>query len=69
VQVHPAAAWESICAFSVRHCPILFAETRGIAAKLVESLLMKFAREFFRTALEIQKASERITQAGLGEAS
>jgi len=63
VDVHPAAAWESVCTFAVRHCPILFAETREIAAKLTESVLRKYAREFSNTAEEIRKASERIRRA------
>jgi ERCC4-type nuclease len=65
--VHPAAAWESVCTFAVRHCPILFGESREYSARLVESLLRKYAREFFRTAEEIAKASEQFRRAGDGQ--
>lgn len=58
-QVNPTAAWESICAFSVRHCPILFRENRRIAAKLTESILTKFAREFHKTCREMERAVKR----------
>ena len=67
VDVHPAAAWESICAFSVRHCPILFGESREYSARLAESLLRKYAREFLKAAEEIAKASEKFRRAGDGQ--
>jgi ERCC4-type nuclease len=62
-QVHPSAAWESICTFSVRHCPFLFCESREIGARLVESILVKYAREFFKTVEAVQRASREYLNA------
>jgi len=63
--VHPAAAWESIAALSVRHgVPFLFAESRAVGAKLTESLLLKYAREFMKAADTIRKAAEKVRKAG-----
>ncbi len=59
-QVHPTAAWESICALSVRHAPFIFCESREIAARWTESTLLKFAREFWKTAQEMDRAAARL---------
>lgn len=55
---HPKAIWESIAALTVRyHVPFLFCENREIAAALVESLLVKYAQEYLKTAHKIQVAA------------
>jgi ERCC4-type nuclease len=56
--VHPRAAWESIASFTVRHCPFIFGESRSVAERMCESLLVKYAREF-RKAVEIMDRAAR----------
>jgi len=47
----PAAAIQSLLAFSVRYdLPIFFAENREYGARVTESLLLKFAREMEKRA-------------------
>jgi len=59
-QANPRAIWESICCFSVRYCPFLFATNRWAGAHLTESLLLKFARERYRDIERLEKATREI---------
>jgi DNA excision repair protein ERCC-4 len=54
---NPKSIWESCCCFSVRYAPFLFASDRITAAKLCESLLMKWAREHQKIVDGIESAS------------
>ena len=54
---NPRAIWESVCAFSVRYAPFLFANDRITGAKLCESLLCKWVRERCKIVEAISKAS------------
>lgn len=56
-KVNPKAIWETIAAFSNRYAPFMFGGDRMTAAKLCESLLLKFAREYCRAVESMEKAS------------
>jgi len=56
----PRAIWESIAAFNVRYCPFIFAENQEVAAALVESILLKYAREFYKATEIMVKAGRRM---------
>lgn len=54
----PAAAIQSLMAFSVRyHLPIFFVEPRSYGARITESLLLKYAKELEKRYGAIQKAA------------
>ena len=53
----PRSIWESVMALSVRFCPFLFGgNDRATCAAMVESLLVKYAREFLKTAETVTRA-------------
>jgi hypothetical protein len=60
--INPKAVWESVCAFSVRYCPFLFASDRITAAKMCESLLLKWLREHRKILETVEKASRQFAQ-------
>lgn len=61
--MQPNAVFESISALSVRYgVPFLFAESRSIAARMVESLLLKYTRECVLTAERINKPARPNTE-------
>ena len=65
-EASPASIWESICAFSIRYCPFLFAGDRATRhACLTESLLLKFGREHIKAAHEMAQAARRIRKSDL----
>ena len=55
--VNPKAIWESVATFSNRYAPFVFGGDRLTSARLCESLLLKFAREYYRTIERMEKAS------------
>jgi DNA excision repair protein ERCC-4 len=62
-KVNAKSIWESIAAFSNRYAPFVFAGDRRTAARLCESLLLKAAREQYRTVEAIEKANKRLRKA------
>ena len=60
---NPKSIWESIAAFSVRYAPFIFAGSKHTAARLCESLLLKFAREQYRTVERIEQAHRQLREA------
>lgn len=63
-EAHPSAIWESIHALAVRHdTPFLFLSNRETAARAVESLLCKYAREFFKTVEAVARAAKQLRSA------
>lgn len=61
-QANPRSVWESICCFSVRYCPFIFAGDRMTGARLTESLLQKFVREHYVTINRMETALRDIAQ-------
>jgi hypothetical protein len=59
-QANPRAVWESICCFSVRYAPFVFAGDRHVGARLTESLLLKFCRESRLVIERMDKAGRKI---------
>ena len=59
-QCNPKSIWESVCAFSVRYAPFIFAGDRKTGARLTESLLCKFAREHIVAVENMQRASRKL---------
>jgi DNA excision repair protein ERCC-4 len=63
-QAKPQAIFESMTSWSVKYrTPFFFCETREIAARTVQSLLMKYARQFFQTAETVASAAKRLRSA------
>ncbi len=62
-QANPKAIWETIACFSVRYAPFLFCGDRRAGARLTESLLLKFAREYRVTVEKLDRASREIQRA------
>ncbi len=62
-QANPKSIWESIAALSVRFCPFIFAGDRGTAARMCESLLLKFCRENYRNIEKMEKAQRALAKA------
>jgi DNA excision repair protein ERCC-4 len=61
---HPTAIWESIHALAVRHnTPFLFLSNRETAARAVESILCKYAREFFKSVEAVTRAARQLKSA------
>jgi len=56
---NPKAIWETIAAFTIRYCPMIFTENQIVTAAFVESVLTKYAREFIKTGQEIEKAAKK----------
>ena len=56
---NPRAIWESVAAFTIRYCPFVFAGDRPTAARMTESLLLKFAREHQKATDAMIKAVHR----------
>ena len=59
-QANPRAVWESICCFSIRYAPFVFAGDRHVGARLTESLLLKFCREVRLIVERIDKTGRKI---------
>jgi hypothetical protein len=58
---HPPAIWESVHALAVRHdTPFLFLTNRETAARAVESILSKYAREFLKSAERVTTAARKL---------
>jgi DNA excision repair protein ERCC-4 len=55
-EANPKSIFESVCCFAVRYAPFLFGGNRETAARLAESLLLKFCREHYRTIERFEKA-------------
>lgn len=59
-RAHPNSIFESIMSWSVKYrTPFFFCESRNIAARTVQSLLLKYARQFFQTADAVVSAAKR----------
>jgi DNA excision repair protein ERCC-4 len=61
-RVNPNSIWESIATFSNRYAPFVFSGDRSTGAKLCESLLLKFAREYYRTIERMERATAAMEQ-------
>jgi DNA excision repair protein ERCC-4 len=59
---NPRAIWESIATFTIRYCPFIFAGDRLTAAKMTESLLLKFAREHIKSAQAMCRGDKALRQ-------
>lgn len=63
-QANPVAIFESMMSWTARYGrPFLFCENREIAARTVESLLLKYCRQFLKTAEDVQRACRRTRKA------
>ncbi|MFH1113708.1 MAG: ERCC4 domain-containing protein [Pseudomonadota bacterium] len=59
-QANPQAIFQSVMSWSVKYGrPFLFCENRRIGAQTVESLLLKYCRQFVQTAEEIRRAAAK----------
>jgi len=61
-EANPKSVFESVCCFSVRYAPFFFAGDRETGARLCESLLLKFAREYYRTIERFEKAQTAVAK-------
>jgi hypothetical protein len=59
-QANPKSIWETICCFSIRYAPFVFAGDRFTGARLTESLLLKFAREYTVTLERMERACKAV---------
>ncbi len=57
------AIWETVAAFSIRYAPFLFVGDRVTGARLTESLLLKYARECYKTCERMERASGELARA------
>jgi DNA excision repair protein ERCC-4 len=62
-KANPASICESIAAFSVRYCPFLFCGDRETTARLVESILLKYAREHIKAVEAMDQAARKCRKA------
>lgn len=60
---NPRSIWESVCCFSVRYAPFVFASDRITAARMCESLLMKWLREHQKIIQAVAKESQALNRA------
>ena len=63
-KVNPKSIWETCATFSNRYAPFIFDGERLTSARLCESLLLKFAREYYKTIERMERASKEIRKAG-----
>ncbi|MGO9119464.1 MAG: ERCC4 domain-containing protein [Desulfomonilaceae bacterium] len=62
-RAHPNSIWGTVCTWSSRYHPFLFAATRTESAKLCEGILAAYAKEFLKRSHTLAKAA-RVLNAG-----
>jgi ERCC4-type nuclease len=62
-QAHPRSIWGSLCTWMTRYHPFIFGGNRESSAQLCESVLLGYAKEFFKGTERMTRAVKRITSA------
>jgi DNA excision repair protein ERCC-4 len=58
-RANPKSVWATAMAWSSRYAPFLFAENQKIAARWTESLLVAYAREFFKQTQIMSRSAKK----------
>jgi ERCC4-type nuclease len=59
-KANPKSVWGTVTAWSSRYAPFLFAENQKIAAAWTESLLVGYAREFFKRVQIMNRSAKKV---------
>jgi len=59
-RAHPNSIWGTICAWSNRYHPFLFAGDRQSSARLCEGLLLAYGKEFLRGSQGLEKGAREL---------
>jgi hypothetical protein len=56
----PRSIWGTVCTWSTRYHPFIFANDRAAAARLCEGMLFAYAKEFFKGTDAVARASRKV---------